>query len=56
MFLIFGNIHTTRGGLGIKIDFEETENTDQFWANNKIFINCRPKFLPGPVRIVYSPH
>jgi len=33
------------GGQGIKIGPRETENSSKFWANNKIFISYRPKFI-----------
>jgi len=46
-FIICINIHCDiqSGGLGIKIISGETENSAQFWANNKMFINYRPKCI-----------
>jgi len=34
-----------QGWTGNKYWHRETENTAQFWANNKIFLSYRPKFI-----------
>jgi len=43
-----------RGGVGIKIGPWETENSAQFWANNKIFVNYQAKFIQA-VQIFAGP-